>query len=331
MSEISFDLVICTYNNSALLDRTLKALAWQKTPPHVKWSVLVVDNNCTDGTANVVERYIESGQIPNIRCIVEKRQGLTYARLCGVYNTTAEWIAFIDDDCLLENDWLTKAAEFAPIHLRCGAFGGKIVLHWEAPPPSYALKHAGIFAAQDWGSNEQRMPLDGWITLRGAGLVLRRQSIEASGWLERQFLSDRQGQNLASGGDLEIQKRICDAGYELWYVPTCKIEHIIPAKRMSLLYMYRLFHGFGYTVPFVLLLFCKGSRFRWSVLELLWGGIYLLNILVKRKDKLNRYTSINDLVFCWKYLCGQFHAVLEIARMTRTELQNWSNLGNKSL
>src|SRR5689334_3328779 len=97
----SIDLIICTYNNSVLLDRTLGAIANLHVRSDVTWKVLVVDNNCTDDTQAVVGEHIRSGKIPHLAIVSEPRQGLTQARRRGVQHTAGDWIAFVDDDCLL--------------------------------------------------------------------------------------------------------------------------------------------------------------------------------------------------------------------------------------
>ena len=48
-------ICICTYNRSESLRRTLDSLAKQDDIDSGAVEVLVVDNNCTDGTSNVVE------------------------------------------------------------------------------------------------------------------------------------------------------------------------------------------------------------------------------------------------------------------------------------
>ena len=46
------ELVICTYNNAPMLDLALTSLARQKPSTQAGWACLVVDNNCTDATAD---------------------------------------------------------------------------------------------------------------------------------------------------------------------------------------------------------------------------------------------------------------------------------------
>jgi glycosyltransferase involved in cell wall biosynthesis len=211
----------------------------------------VVDNNCTDETPAVVERHRREGRIPGLRRIVETRQGLTHARLCGVRNTEAEWVAFIDDDCFLDEDWVAQALRFAGEHPECGAFGGRNVLDWEVSPSALLAKYGAVFAQQDHGPVALRFELQVPFrpALAGAGLVMRRVALERSGWLETQLIGERVGAELTSGGDQEIVIRICQAGFELWYAPRCVLRHFIPRHRTSEAYLVSLYYGIGAMMP----------------------------------------------------------------------------------
>ena len=65
-------ICICTYNRSESLRRTLESLAKQNDIDLGAMEVLIVDNNCTDGTANVVEAFRE--RLP-IRRVTESSAG----------------------------------------------------------------------------------------------------------------------------------------------------------------------------------------------------------------------------------------------------------------
>ncbi len=236
--QLSIDVVICTFDNAGLLDRTLEALQTQSVSAGVDWRILVVDNNCTDETPAVVARRSLSSPVP-LRRVAEPVQGLTPARVCGVRNTSAAWIAFVDDDCLLADDWIEQAARFAREHPECGAFGGRILLQWEVPPPASIVKFPFAFAGKNHGDTAKRRP---WVA--GAGMVVRREAIEACGWVDEQFLEDRVGKRPLSGGDMEIALRIA-AGFEVWYNPLCSLRHLIPARRMSREYLRRILFELG--------------------------------------------------------------------------------------
>jgi glycosyltransferase involved in cell wall biosynthesis len=50
-------VLIATYNRAATLGQAIETLAAQRTPPELRWELLVVDNNSRDDTRGVVERY----------------------------------------------------------------------------------------------------------------------------------------------------------------------------------------------------------------------------------------------------------------------------------
>jgi hypothetical protein len=122
-------------------------------------------------------------------------------------------------------------------------------LLWEAPPDQILLRYEGSFARQDHGDVARQMPAAGMTYLVGAGLVLRRMPLEASGWMERGRLVGRRGNRLTAGDDSEMVLRIRNAGYELWYNPAMCLQHYIPQQRMSLTYLCRLHRGFGRSSP----------------------------------------------------------------------------------
>lgn len=239
MSQTPFlELVICTYNHAALLEQALGAIA-QQQPPSLPWGVLVVNNNCTDHTDQVVQAAIAAGQIPHLRLVREPVQGLTPARLCGICQTTAPWVAFVDDDCHLQPDWVAQAMDFAAQHPTCGAFGGRVTLAWETPPPAYVLDCAYAFAEQEQGPEVKPVT---WLV--GAGMVVNRAALHTVGWTQQQFLADRIGKTLVSGGDVEIALRLATR-YGLWYTPHCQLLHQIPSHRTTLTYLLRINAGLG--------------------------------------------------------------------------------------
>jgi len=232
--HIIFHLIICTYNRCELLDKALAAIAKQDAVRDGQWGVMVVDNNCTDATADVVESYTDT--IPKLTRITESRQGLTEARQRGVLSTDAPWIGFVDDDCILALSWVRNAMEFCARNPSAAAFNGRNVLVLDTPEPKPWV-HPLMFAGFDPGGNEERQS-DG--PLHGAGLVLRRDAVVRSGWLENPRAADRRGKSLVSGGDNELSVRAHAGGGDLWFVPQCVLTHSVQAERLKYGYLSRL-------------------------------------------------------------------------------------------
>lgn len=300
------ELVICTYNNAAMLEGALAAIAQQHTHTD-SWGVLVVNNNCTDDTAGVVERAMEQGKIPNLRMVIEPIQGLTPARLCGVQQTTAPWVAFVDDDCFLHPNWLAEAAQFAAHHPDCGAFGGRVTLEWETPPPPYVMNFKYSFAEQELGSEAKPVS---WLV--GAGMVINRAALEAVGWLDHQLLADRVGKKLVSGGDMEIALRLA-ARYPLWYNPACQLFHQISAQRTRYEYLLKINYGLGNSQLFVRSLQWEKSYFAWlmaSLREAWRQTAYIAKIWIKAA--LQRQSTLESSItlrFWWGYWVGIWRMV----------------------
>jgi glucosyl-dolichyl phosphate glucuronosyltransferase len=254
----TLEVVVCTYNNGAMLADTLAALGRQRDVEASRWTCLVVDNNCTDNTPHVVQRYIAERAVPGLRVVREPRQGLTPARLRGVQSTTAPWIAFVDDDCILENDWIAAAVAFAENHPHAGAFGGRVTLDFAAETPSYVRSYGYSFAEQDLGDSRHRVEF-----LVGAGLVVNRAALSACGWTDAPLLADRVGHRLVSGGDVEIVLRIASGGHELWYLPDCRLLHRIPSSRTTLGYLTAINRGLGVSQALADVLVWQGSSAGW--------------------------------------------------------------------
>jgi len=107
---LKISVAICTWNRSRQLAVTLDRLARVTNPSGVNWDVLVVNNACSDDTSAVVASYADR---LHIRETHEPRPGVAGARNRALAETTGSHIAFIDDDVLVEREWLTTYARLA--------------------------------------------------------------------------------------------------------------------------------------------------------------------------------------------------------------------------
>jgi glycosyltransferase involved in cell wall biosynthesis len=308
MERVSIDLVICTYNRASLLDRILEAISRQRIPDYVVWSVLVVDNNCTDNTYQVVEKHRKIGRIP-LGAVHEPRQGLTPARVCGYKNTTGDWIAYVDDDCLLAENWVEQAAAFALEYSDCGGFGGEVTLHWERQPQSYVMDFTWAFAQQCHGGKVRRVQC-----LVGAGMVLRRAALESSGWTDRQLLGDRVGEKLDSGGDVELALRVGAQG-PLFYNPNCKLKHLIPADRISFDYLKRICYSLGTSKVLGDSMLQTSSYLAWLVRSSAWAFRYLANTLAHTVSVLLGRKSAKAIAIMLRFFLGYCAGIYLLVRM----------------
>lgn len=245
----AISLAICTYNRSRMLERTLKSIAAQQVDPAAIWSVIVVDNRSTDDTKSVVERWQRSDSIPGLTYTFEARQGVKFARQRAIRDTGAPLIAYVDDDCTLAPNWIREALTFMRDHPRAGAVGGRIHLDWEVPPADIFQRSARVFGLRDEGPVPLQLPATGRTYLGGAGLVLRREAVAASGWLSDGILPGRTGHKRLAGEDTELVLRIRSAGYELWYNPATELHHHVPEASLSFPHLCAMYQGIGAQWP----------------------------------------------------------------------------------
>lgn len=91
-------VVIPAYNEEQYIEKCLKSIAQQIEKPD---EIIVVDNNCTDKTAEIARKL---GAI----IVTEKKQGMIFARNTGFNTAKCEIIAKTDADAIAPKDWISR-------------------------------------------------------------------------------------------------------------------------------------------------------------------------------------------------------------------------------
>jgi glycosyltransferase involved in cell wall biosynthesis len=96
-------VILCVRNGAAKVRDQLDTLARQEWD--APWEVVLVDNDSTDATPQVLRDYAAANQ--RFRVVdAHERLGLSHARNVGVANTRAPSVAFCDDDDLVGDGWV---------------------------------------------------------------------------------------------------------------------------------------------------------------------------------------------------------------------------------
>ena len=155
---MEFTVIICTYNRASNLPRCLDALAAQQAVDGREWEVLVVDNNSTDNTPEVVADLAEKLPI-KVRYAHESEQGLNYARNTGIRESMGKYFSYVDDDILVSPVWLTSLFEAFEAN-DADAVGGRIHLDPSITLPKWIRPDTdmlGFLGYQDFGENALRL------------------------------------------------------------------------------------------------------------------------------------------------------------------------------
>lgn len=224
---MKISVIICTYNRSRSLAKTLDSFRKLLPPAEGEWEMVLVDNNSRDDTGEVVRDFARTSGI-RCRYVFEKKQGLSNARNRGIAEAGGEILAFTDDDVIVDRHWLREIEkEFRSGEVAC--VGGRILPIWEHPKPDWLagdLLH--FLALLDLG--DQRKPLPEPV-IWGANLSVRAGAFRKYGLFDP-MLGNIEGK-LYGGEETRVVKRLLDHGEKVYYCPDILVHHCIPAFRMK--------------------------------------------------------------------------------------------------
>ncbi|NJO41595.1 MAG: glycosyltransferase family 2 protein [Cyanobacteria bacterium CRU_2_1] len=237
--NIDFTVAIPVYNGADRLPLVLERLRSQVNTERISWEIIVVDNNSTDTTAQVVQSF-QTNWHPHIplKYCFEPKQGLAHARQKAIEEAIGTFVGFLDDDNLAAPDWVNAAYEFGQMHPNAGAYGGQTEGDFEVSPPKEIEKVKALLAIKKYADQPKLYEPEKLRLPAGAGLVVRRQA-----WLK--CIPPCLSRITRGGNDYEISVRLHRQGWEIWYNPSMQIQHRIPAHRMERSYLISLARLYG--------------------------------------------------------------------------------------
>lgn len=235
-------VILCTYNRCQSLAKALDSLAVSVLPPSVQWDVLVVDNNSHDETRKVAKEFCD--RYPGrFQYLFEPRQGKSHALNAALKESTADIVAFTDDDVTVETDWLQNLT--SPLEdSQWEGTAGRIRLGQDFSPPRWlaisgAFDLGGSLVQFDLG--DKRGPLD--KAPFGANMAFRKAIFDKYGG----FRTDLGpcGKSQIRNEDTEFGERLLAAGERLCYVPSAVVNHSVQKERLQKKYFrsYYFAHG----------------------------------------------------------------------------------------
>ena len=237
---VTVSVVVATYNRAGLLPDTLGALASQETPPSLEWEIVVVDNNSSDATPDLIEAFSKTASMP-VRYVLEPRQGLSNARNRGVEEARGAILAFTDDDVLPEPDWIAQVVD-AMERWSAHGVGGRILPRWEASPPGWITgnwRHLRRLSIMDFDEGRRlAIPLEREPQVWGANMALRRELFDRVGGFDPRL--GMIGRRLFRSEESDLIERALRLGLTIAYDPALIVHHRIGTDRMRESYFRRL-------------------------------------------------------------------------------------------
>ncbi|WP_372637495.1 glycosyltransferase [Fodinibius sp.] len=239
--------IICTYNRAGYLDDTLRSLKRQQHLPELPVEVLVVDNNATDATPQIVKRHQKSYPKDHnpIRYIKESNQGLSHARNRGIAEAAASCVVFLDDDIRATEMLMPAWLNFFETHPEAVAGGGKIHVQFDDPRPNW-MSHflLPLLGHHDLGNAPRTYPGNKYPF--GGNMGFRKNIFDRLGTFDTNL--GRMGNQLKASEEKEFFERLKAEGVAIQYLPQAMLYHRVDKGRLTEAYIRRQAVGLGQSI-----------------------------------------------------------------------------------
>jgi glucosyl-dolichyl phosphate glucuronosyltransferase len=210
---------------------TLDSFLKQSYPKEL-YEIIVCDNNSSDSTKEVVEKYVDEN--PNIvKYMYEKRQGVHYARNSAAKESTADLLYFTDDDMIADVDLLVEIIKVFKLDPKVATVTGRVLPKFEVPPPKWVteLCNNALLSLND-PKEELIISKDDCNVFSCHQAIKRNIFLEAGGYNPENTAGEWIGD-----GETGLNIKIKKLGFKFGYNGDSVIHHIIPQKRMTQSYL----------------------------------------------------------------------------------------------
>ena len=233
-------IILVNYNG---YQDTIECIKSLNKMDYAEYKVIVVDNCSTDNSFEVLQENKNEYNFELLKA--DENKGFSAGNNVGIkyaLSQDCDYILLLNNDTVVETDFLTKLLEGFKYSDKCGATISKILFYSKPDTLWYAggSLNSRTARTEHWGYNTKDMPDNNRMTkvsfATGCCLCMARETVEKIGLLDEDyFLYDE---------DAEYSYRIQKYGYDIIYVPQAIIYHKVSASTgagspMSQYYMVR--------------------------------------------------------------------------------------------
>jgi GT2 family glycosyltransferase len=225
---VDLGIVIVTYNSRSYLDDCLRSIL--SAPSAVSYEIIIVDNNSTDGTVDLVER-----NHPSVRLIRNPgNTGFAAANNLAIRSLQSRYVMVLNPDTVVQYDTLGALVQFMDSHPAAWAAGPQM-LNGDG-----TLQRTGVRFPSNWNILVETFFLDRLFPnstlfgrhkeyyhdsakprkvdyLQGSCLIVRSDAIHTIGGMDENFFMYFE--------ETDWCFRMKDAGGEVMYAPVGKVVH----------------------------------------------------------------------------------------------------------
>jgi len=192
--------------------------------------IIVVDNGSNDGSKDYlkIQKDIKYIDLP-------QNTGFTGGQIEAFNVAKGKYVALINSDAVVANDWLSKLIDVLEKDEKIGAVGGKSYTWRNNEKPyntnnqfySYQVIDVKRGYARTLMAGSENTIVD---SISGAGVIIRRVAINKVGYFDNKFFAYYE--------ETDLFARMQRAGYKIVYVPSAHIWHKIAASSSDSSYFY---------------------------------------------------------------------------------------------
>ncbi len=225
-------IIIPTYNRSHLIELTLESFLKQNFKKE-DYEIIISNNNSTDNTEELVQRFIKNNSSYNIRYLLESRQGVHYARNSAAKLAKGEFLYFTDDDMIAEPDALSELLYLFGLDKKIASVTGLVLPKWEVAPPDWILKlcNNALLSLND-------PDYDLIISEKDCNVFSCHQMIRREVFFQSGGFNPENTKGVWIGdGETGLNIKIKEKGFKFAFNRKSVIHHIIPASRLTQKYL----------------------------------------------------------------------------------------------
>jgi glycosyltransferase involved in cell wall biosynthesis len=224
MTHLTAAAIVCTSSveRTGLLHGCVHSLLRGSRPPDELY--VVVNHNPQ------LRLQLENSLPAQVRLLDCPRPGLSEARNAGIAAATSDVVAFVDDDATADPMWLECLMREFEHDERVLGLGGPVIPVWGADRRWMPGELLWIIGCTYTGHREDSGPIRNPI---GCNMAFRRAELIALGNFATTF--GKRGNALQTCDETELGLRVEQAHGpdRIRYVPQARVEHFVPAERIS--------------------------------------------------------------------------------------------------
>jgi GT2 family glycosyltransferase len=228
--DVVLTIIISCYNTCELVGDCLRSI--YQNPPSESFEIILVDDASTDGTSEMV-----GATFPGVRLLRnDVNRHYSYSNNLALDEARGLYVLLLNNDTIVLPDALDAMIAFLRGHPEAGVVGCKLLnedgtIQWSVkslPSPAAAIFGARSFVTKLFPNNrfsrQHLLHIDRDMTrpfvagfVSGAASMMPREVMKQVGYLDVDFFYHV---------DADYCKRIAEAGYKCFYLPTATIIHL---------------------------------------------------------------------------------------------------------